>query len=104
MKRQIIKIYEGKVTTDEDALSLIEFCEICNQKPENIVELVEEGILEPIGSSTEEWRFPVEMKFRASKALRLRYELEINLAGVALAVELLDRIEQLEAILQRPGG
>lgn len=101
MKRQIIKIYEGKVTTEEELLSLFEFCEVCNQKPESIAELVEEGILQPKGSSAQEWLFPIDLKFRASKALRLRYDLEINLAGVALAVELMDRIEHLEAILER---
>lgn len=100
MKRRIIKIYEGKITSEENLLSLIEFCEVCNQKQERIIELVEEGILQPKGASAEEWLFPIDLKFRASKALRLHNDLEINLAGVALAVELMDRIEHLESILE----
>ena len=48
-----------------------------------------------VDADTPEWRFTGDALRRARLALRLERELEINLAGVALALELMEEIEQL---------
>ncbi len=58
-------------------------------------EVVAHGILEPSGTAPEEWRFDVQMVIVAKKAIRLRRELELDWAGVAVALELLDKLDQL---------
>jgi hypothetical protein len=44
--------------------------------------------------------FPSEVTLRVSKLVRLERDLGLNLDGAALVIELLDRIEQLEARLR----
>ncbi|RYG63263.1 MerR family transcriptional regulator, partial [bacterium] len=58
-----------------------------------IVELVDEGVLEPESLSLQ----------RARLALRLQRDLGVNVAGTALVIELLERIASLERRLQRGG-
>ena len=61
-----------------------------------IVELVEVGVVDPIGTSAEDWRFAGSDLRRCRIALRLIEDLGVNAAGAALAVELLTRIDELE--------
>jgi chaperone modulatory protein CbpM len=58
------------------------------------VEFVEEGVLTGVLVSTR-WHFTGAALRRARRALRLERDLELNLAGVALALDLMDEIEQL---------
>ena len=58
-------------------------------------------MLQPSGESPEQWRFSGRSLSRVRVAARLRRDLEINPPGVALALDLLDEIEQLEARLRR---
>ncbi len=66
----------------------------CAVEQRFIVELVDEGVLEARGSTDD--RFGGEALRRARRALRLQRDLGLNAAGTALALQLLDRIEDLE--------
>lgn len=91
----------GVVIEDQGGLTLAEVCRACAVHAESIVELVEEGVLEPAGRKLPEWRFSgVEIR-RARTALRLRRDLGVNLAGVALAMQLLEELEALRAQVNR---
>ncbi len=57
-----------------------------------------------LGREPAHWRFGGASLHRAHAALRLQRDLEINLAGVALALELLDEIESLRMRLRAMGG
>jgi chaperone modulatory protein CbpM len=63
--------------------------------------LVDEGILEPVGGIREKRRFPYSSVRRTRTVVHLRRDLGLNLAGAALALELLDRIENLRAQIRR---
>jgi chaperone modulatory protein CbpM len=81
-------------------LSLEELSRICAVEAQRILDLVEEGILNarPAGFG---WQFSGTSVRRARLALRLQRDLEINLAGVALALDLLEDIDQLRRELRR---
>ncbi len=98
------KILEGLLIDEQSRLSLVEVCHACSRHAEWVIELVEEGVLEPVGGSPEQWRFPPAALQRALVAARLQRDLGINLAGVALALDLLDEINALRIQLRRPGG
>lgn len=102
MKEQILK---GILLDDEIELSLNDLCCACSSSAEWIIELVEEGVLDPIESNIHlqqtQWRFTVSSLQRARTALRLQRDLGINTAGVALAIDLLDKIKKLESRLSR---
>lgn len=62
---------------------------------EAIAEMVSWGIAEPIGSEPEKWLFSQLDYDRIGCANRFRNELEINIPGAALALELLDEIDEI---------
>ena len=104
MEKYSETLVTGRIVEEEILLTLDEFCVACAARQERIVELVEEGVLEPAGRETERWQFGGASLRRARVALRLQRDLDVNLAGVALALELLDEIASLRARLRRIGG
>jgi chaperone modulatory protein CbpM len=89
---------------DDLAFDLETLCQACGAAADELLALVEEGVLEPRGPTPQEWRFGVGALPRARRALRLQHDLQIDLAGVALALDLLDRIDWLESRLRRLGA
>jgi chaperone modulatory protein CbpM len=86
------------VVLDEDlSFTLAELTEICRASDQVVRLMVYEGLLRPTGSRPEEWRFSGVQIRRARRAVRLQRDLELNLAGAALALDLLDEIEALHA-------
>ncbi len=67
----------------------------CHTSPEFIRELIEYGTIEPEGFSPTTWRFEAMDIQITRKALRLHRDLEINSAGIALAMDLMQQMEQL---------
>lgn len=95
------KVLTGVLLDERVELSLSEICEACSGSSSWVIELVEEGVLEPAGTEQQRWRFAGPSLIRARTAKRLQEDLQINLAGVALALELMDEIEDLRARLSR---
>jgi chaperone modulatory protein CbpM len=84
-------------------LTIRDLSRMCTVEPQDILALVEEGILQPLTEAAGEWQFAGEALRRARLALRLQRDLEVNLAGVALALELLEEIHQLRRAIRRAG-
>lgn len=101
MKYNIIKVYHGQLVDNDKRYTLIQVCEKCSLSPSEIIEMVDEGIIQPMGRRKIKWLFSHESVERMRKAIRLRRELELNIAGVALAINLLDRIKELESQLSK---
>jgi chaperone modulatory protein CbpM len=86
---------------DETAiLSLKDLSLMCAVDERHIVQFVEEGVLNVIEVRSE-WRFSGDALRRARLAVRLERDLELNLAGVALAIELIEELAQLRRQLNR---
>lgn len=68
---------------------------------EEIVELVEYGVFQPLGGEPMAWRFSARSITLGRRASRLRADFELDLAGMALVAALLERIEDLEAQVDR---
>ncbi|WP_373565856.1 chaperone modulator CbpM [Microbulbifer okhotskensis] len=87
------------VLLDEDSeLTLGELCRACGVPAERIIALVEEGVIEPRNKEVR-WRFSGICVRRVRRVYSLEQDLGINLAGAALAIELLEEIERLQAHL-----
>lgn len=86
----------GRVVTDEQTLSLEQLCQKCNIPSEKIIAYIQEGILKIEGKNPEEWRFSYLNVLLIHKAMRLEKDLKLNVAGTALALELMDQIETLQ--------
>jgi len=94
MAPQDSPVLTGLIVEEQSEFTLEEISGICAVEQHRIVALVEEGVLET--RSVTEWRFGGDVLRRARIALRLQRDLGVNPAGVALALELLERIESLE--------
>jgi chaperone modulatory protein CbpM len=81
-------------------VTLAELIRTCRVETEWVMELVEEGVIEPLGPGGPQWRFSATSIVRIQKAQRLQRDLGVNLPGIALALQLLDRIEALETRLR----
>jgi chaperone modulatory protein CbpM len=85
---------QGTIFDESAVLTLEDLSRMCAVDEQHIVEFVEEGILSVVGMRTE-WHFSGAALRRARVAVRLERDLELNLAGVALALDLLDELAQL---------
>lgn len=92
--------YVAEILDETVELTLGDLSRACAVHAELIVEMVEAGLVEPRGNSPSEWRFPGPSLRRVQVALRLQRDLDINLPGAALAIDLLDELEALRTQLR----
>lgn len=96
----------GTLLDDQPLLTVEDVCRVCAVRIEYIEELVEEGLITPQveqvdvrhaaeGREPRSWRFTGMHMRQARIAAHLQSDLGINLAGVALALQLLDEVEVL---------
>jgi len=84
----------GTIFDQSAILSIKDLSRMCQVEERHIVEFVEEGVLNVVEMSSE-WRFSGDALRRARLAVRLERDLELNLAGVALALDLIEELQQL---------
>lgn len=101
MVKQTTDILSGYILEDETRLSLRQLCDACAVRAEYVIELVDEGFIEPSGVERSHWCFNGISIKRVQTAKRLQHDLGVNLAGVALVIELIDEVETLRARLDR---
>lgn len=104
MTKDLLELLSGEVLEEDVELTLAELCRVCQLPAERVVTLVEEGIVEPRGRDPARWRFQGVSVRRVRCAVRLERDLGVNVAGAALALDLLDELQLLRARLQRLGG
>ena len=95
------KSLRGQVIEEETVITLDELCRNCTVRTEEVITLVEEGILDPADGPLDReeagrWQFHISSVRRVRTVVRLQRDLGVNLPGAALALELLDRIEELQ--------
>lgn len=88
-------VLTGIIVDDNAELTLVELSLACGRPAEWILELVNEGILEPINQDLPHWRFRGVSLRRARIVNRLQLDLGVNLAGAALALDLLEEVAEL---------
>ncbi|MCJ7815475.1 MAG: chaperone modulator CbpM [Xanthomonadales bacterium] len=91
----------GQLIEEETVITVDELCRHCAVKVEEIITLVQEGILDPADEVVRadragNWQFHISCVRRVRTVVHLQRDLGVNLAGAALALELLDRIAELE--------
>jgi DNA-binding transcriptional MerR regulator len=86
----------------EVQLSIEELAAAAGIRPARVIRLVRLGLVEPTGPGASE--FTAATAARLRRMLRLRHDLGVNLAGAAIIVDLLERLERLETELSRLRG
>jgi len=88
---------EGEIVEEEVEFSFVELCRVSGASEEQLSMWISEGAFEARGARPEEWRFSGAALRRVRTAYRLARDFEINAAGIALALDLLDEIDALRA-------
>jgi len=83
--------------------TLREVCERGDCHAEFIIKLVDYGIISPIeeGNEARQWQFDVAALNRLQKAMRLQRDLNVNLPGLALSLDLLDEVNTMRREMAR---
>ena len=101
MSQTHITWIEGAVVENEVHMTIMELSQASRTPEDLIMSWVSEGVLSPVGSSPQDWRFSGDSLKRAKTAAHLSHDLELNIPGVALALDLLDEIARLRNQLHR---
>jgi chaperone modulatory protein CbpM len=101
MKKNSLTLLSGDVLEEDVELSLAQICRACRLSAEQIVELVDQGVIEPSGREPVSWRFQGISLRRVHFTQRMQRDLGVNTPGAALALDLLDELEQLRSRLRR---
>lgn len=100
MNREVLQL-DAEILDDERELTLGDLCRVCQLSAEHVFELVEEGVVDPIGREPHRWRFQAISVRRVRRVQRLRQDLGVNVAGAALVIDLLEELDQLRARVRR---
>lgn len=94
MKKKLeIILYE--TTTEEALLTLDELCRFASLNEELVNAFFLSGLIDPLEEEPE-LRFDPNVIARIRKIERLRHDLGVNLAGIGVILDLLDKITELE--------
>ena len=94
---------QGQLIDEETLITLEELCRHCTVQTDEVITMVKEGILDPRDGppdpdSALKWHFHISSVRRVRTTVHLQRDLGVNLPGAALALELLDRIAELQKI------
>ncbi len=89
------QILSGVLVEETTILTLGELSRASGQPAEWILALVDEGVIEPVGEDQFQWHFHGQSLRRVRIIQRLESDLGVNLAGAALALQLLEEVEAL---------
>jgi DNA-binding transcriptional MerR regulator len=84
----------------ESLVSLNELARLCRCHPELVERFARYGLIDPVDETSGELLFPRSCVPRLRRALRLRQDLGLNAYSLSLVLDLIDRIEELEAELK----
>ena len=95
------------VTTDYclgegDWLDATELARACRAEPSFIDTLIEEGLLQAVAAEPAR-RFGSDELARVRRIRRLQADFDASLPAVALMLDLIDEVDHLRGLLQRPG-
>lgn len=88
-------LISGVLIEKKQALTLDEFSRVIKIEREIVIQMVDYHVLEPEGKTPQDWRFDSVAIKRGVRASSFYHDLEVNLPGIALALDLLDKIEDL---------
>jgi chaperone modulatory protein CbpM len=87
-------------TLDETTTyTLYQCCSLCRVHAQMIHEMIDEGVITPLGDNPRNWYFEATQIKRIQITLRLQQDLRVNLPGAALALDLLDELAELRSLI-----
>jgi chaperone modulatory protein CbpM len=104
MSEQASASIASEIVEDSAMCTFDDLCLSCNVNPDWVAGLVEHGVIEVVGQTRLDWAFTTLSIVRVAKAKRLERDLGLNLPGVALALDLLDQLDEMRSHLRALQG
>lgn len=96
MTTPVTMVLAGHIVEEGEQIDLDQLCDLCCIGRTQLADLLEEGVMDFTGQALQVEGSRLR---RLRLAARLQQDLGVNAAGAALAVELLERIAELERVL-----
>jgi len=90
--------------TEHAFLSLEDLARACGLHPGLVEQFVDYGLLEPLAGAGPRSLFPASAVERLRRIIRLKCDLGVNLAGIAVILEMRERFVSLQEELARLQG
>lgn len=95
-----LEVMTGSLVDDDKLFTLADLCRSCGVPAEVVTEMVAYGIIEPCGETVTKWQFSGSCLWRVTTVVHLQRDLDVNLAGAALALDLLEEVRELRRQLK----
>jgi chaperone modulatory protein CbpM len=99
MTNKEVSVIRAELVDTAAPCTIEELCLACSVDANWVAELVQHGVVEPIGVMDAGLRFSTLTIVRIAKAKRLQRDLNLNLPALAVVLDLLDEIDDLRAQL-----
>lgn len=99
-----VQITEAIWLDDQGVCQIEQLAELSGLSPEEIADLVEVGVLEPVDRQAQPLSFTLRHIVTVKTAKRLREDFQLDRSGLAVALTLLRRIHALEAEIRMLRG
>jgi DNA-binding transcriptional MerR regulator len=88
-------------STEYSLLTLEQLSDSAELQPELVEKFVKHGLIEPAGDQAPRMLFHISCVERLRRITRLRRDLRVNLAGIAVILEMRQHIEELQKEMAR---
>lgn len=101
MKKQGQELLNAVIVSEDETVSLAELCRGCSLPAEQVIMMMDYGIIEPLEANGRSlhWQFSAGCLVRLQTAIRLQRDLDINLSGIAVTLDLLDEVKTLRRLV-----
>jgi len=96
-----MKNFSVTIIDENNLLTFEEICRATHADQDLIIQLIEYRVIQPKGASKENWQFDHVNLKRARLARNFYYDCEVNLAGIGMLIDMLEKIDTLETQISR---
>jgi len=88
------QVLSVELVSSELTLSIHEVCQRCGLPGDDLRQLIAHGVIAPVKQTEAEWRFSAEALQLLARAARMQRDFELDAAGLAMALSLLDELQR----------
>ncbi len=88
-------IIAGVLLNEDTTFSVVDVCQYCHLSEDVLMEWIAHGLLGEQYHANQTIQFDYQMLDRIRTAHRLQHDLDVNLQGAILALELMDEMEKI---------
>ena len=89
------EIHSIEILDAQGSITLTQMISYTNVERARVIEMVDAGLLDPLGAIVEQWQFARRDLRRLRMAERLVHDLGVNLSGAALILDLIEERDEL---------